>query len=140
MVRIENEIERVLEGKLAKREIPEVKRRLTQLVVSEQFSGPMPHPKYLREYDDILPGATERILAMAERNLEHNIDMDQQVVRAEVADRTLGMYLGASLFGLLIVGAFAALFVTKTPVIPGLFLGTAAIGGVVAFIKGRNGK
>jgi hypothetical protein len=50
------------------------------------------------------------------------------------------MYLGAGLFGLLIVGAFASLFVTANPIVPGLFLGTAAIGGVVAFIKGRNGK
>lgn len=140
VVRIEDAIERALEGKVAKRELPEVTRRITQIAVSEQFSGPMPHPKHLREYDDILPGAAERILSMAERNLEHNIDMDQKVVGAEVADRKLGMYLGAGLFGLLIVGAFATLFVTTNPVVPGLFLGTAAIGGVVAFIKGRNGK
>jgi hypothetical protein len=66
--------------------------------------------------------------------------MDQKVVSADVADRKLGMYLGAGLFGLLIVGAFASLFVTANPIVPGLFLGTAAIGGVVAFIKGRNGK
>lgn len=140
MVRIEDAIERALEGKVAKRELPEVTRRITQIAVSEQFSGPMPHPKHLREYNDILPGAAERIVSMAERNLEHNIDMDRKVIEAEVADRKLGMYLGAGLFGLLIVGAFATLFVTTNPVVPGLFLGTAAIGGVVAFIKGRNGK
>lgn len=100
----------------------------------------MPHPRHLREYDEVLPGAAERILSMAERNLQHNISMDQSMVNAEVADRKLGMWLGAGLFGLLIVGAFGTLFVTSNPVVPGLFLGTAAIGGVVAFIKGRNGK
>lgn len=66
--------------------------------------------------------------------------MDQSVVASEVFDRKLGMWLGAGLFALLIVGAFATLFVTTNPVVPGLFLGTAAIGGVVAFIKGRNGR
>ncbi len=99
----------------------------------------MPHPKHLREYDDVVPGAAERILSMAERNLEHNVGMDQKVVGADIADRKLGMWLGAGLFALLILGAFLTLFVTSNPVVPGLFLGTAAIGGVVAFIRGRNG-
>lgn len=140
VVRIEDAIERALEGKVAKRDLTEVARRITQIAVNEQFSGPMPHPKHLREYDDILPGAAERILSMAEQNLQHSVDMDRSILKAEVADRKLGMVLGAGLFGLLIVGAFSALFVTTNPVVPGLFLGTAAIGGVVAFIKGRNGK
>ncbi|MFV0336095.1 MAG: DUF2335 domain-containing protein [Tropicimonas sp.] len=100
----------------------------------------MPHPKHLREYDEVLPGAAERILSMAEYNLEHSISMDQKLAGAEIADRKLGMWLGAGLFGLLIVGAFASLLITSNPVVPGLFLGTAAIGGVVAFIKGRNGR
>lgn len=125
---------------MQKRELTEVTRRITEIAVSEQFSGPMPHPRHLREYDEILPGAAERILSMAERNLEHNVSMDRQVVNAEVADRKLGMLLGAGIFALLIFGAFAALFVSDSAIVPGLFLGTAAIGGVVAFIRGRNGK
>lgn len=139
VVRIEDAIEKELEGKVAKRDLPDVARRITEIAVSEQFSGPMPHPRHLKDYDDILPGAAERLLSMAERNLAHNVAMDQQVLAAEIADRKLGMILGASMFGLLIIGAFAALFVTDSAVVPGLFLGTAAIGGVVAFIKGRNG-
>jgi uncharacterized membrane protein len=140
VVRIEDAIERALEGKVQRRDLPAIARKITQIAVSEQFSGPMPHPRHLKEYDEILPGAAERILHMAERNLEHNASMDRQVVSAEVADRKLGMLLGAGIFALLILGAFAALFVSSNPVVPGLFLGTAAIGGVVAFIRGRNGK
>jgi uncharacterized membrane protein len=139
-VRIEDAIERVLEGKVARRDLNEVARRITQIAVSEQFSGPMPHPKHLRDYDEILPGAAERILAMAERNLKHNMTMDEKVMEAEVDDLKLGMWLGGGLFGLLILAAFGSLFVTENAVIPGLFLGAAAVGGVVAFIKGRNGR
>lgn len=138
--RIEDAIERVLEGKLAKRDIPEVTRRITQIAVSEQFSGPMPHPKHLREYEEVLPGSAERILSMAERSLEANVELHSAGVKAEISDRKLGMWLGAALFALLIIGAFSALFVTSNAVVPGLFLGTAAVGGVVAFIRGRNGK
>lgn len=139
-MKIEDAIERVLEGKVQRRDLPDVARRITEIAVSEQFSGPMPHPRHLREYDDILPGAAERILSMAEMNLAHNIAIDQKMSNAEVADRKLGMILGASTFALLILGAFGSLFVTANPVVPGLFLGAAALGGVVAFIKGRNGK
>ena len=138
--RIEDAIERALEGKVQKRDLPEVARRITQIVVSEQFSGPMPHPKHLREYESVLPGSAERLLSMAERNLDSNVAIQTAVVKAEISDRKLGMWLGATLFALLIIGAFSALFVTDNPLVPGLFLGTAAIGGVVAFIRGRNGN
>lgn len=137
--RIENAIERALEGKVSRRDLPDVARQITRIVVSEQFSGPMPHPKHLREYEDTLPGAAERLLAMAERNLEHGVSMERVAMQAEIADRKLGMWMGAGLFTLMIGAAFGTLFVTDNPVIPGLFLGAAAIGGVVAFIKGRNG-
>lgn len=136
---IESAVERTLEGKVAKRDLPQITRQITQLVVSEQFSGPLPHPKHLREYEAALPGAAERILAMAERNLDSLIKSNQDVLIAEVEDRKRGMYLGAGLFALLIVSGFASIFVTESEIVPGLFLGAAAIGGIATFIKGRNG-
>lgn len=140
VVRIEDAVERVLQGKVQDDDLHELARRVTQIAVSESFSGPMPHPDHLREYDGILPGAAERILSMAESTLAHSTGMEKDMLRAEVADRKLGMLLGGGLFALLIIGAFATLFITDNPLVPGLFLGTAAIGGVVAFIRGRNGR
>lgn len=140
VAKIEDAFERVLEGKVRQKDLPEVARRLTQIAVSEHFSGPMPHPKHLREYESILPGAADRILSMAERNLDHHVDMSKQAHADEAQDRRRGMRYGAVLYGLLIAAAFASLFVTTNAIVPGLFLGTAAIGGVVAFIRGRNGN
>ena len=137
---IEDLIERELEGKIQKRDLSAVTQRITQIAVSEQFFGPMPHPKHLREYNLILPGAAERILSMAERNLDHNIQGNKAALKAEIDDRKRGMHYGAGLFGALILGAFGSLFVTESEIIPGLFLGAAAIGGVGAFIRGRNGQ
>lgn len=137
---IEELFEKELEGKVTKREIPMVAHRLTQIAVSEQFSGPMPHPKHLREYEVVLPGAAERILSMAERNLNHNMAGNKSMLDAEIEDRKRGMRYGAGLFALLIICGFVSLFVTTNPVVPGLFLGSAVIGGITAFIKGRNGQ
>src|SRR4051794_22436827 len=36
-----------------------------------EFSGPLPPPSYLREYDIILPGAASRIISMAEAEQRH---------------------------------------------------------------------
>ena len=76
---------------------------------------------------------------MAERNLEHNMAGNREALAAEIEDRQRGMRYGATLFGALIFCAFASLFVTENAFVPGLFLGAAAIGGVAAFIRGRNG-
>lgn len=136
--KIEEAIAETLEGKVSKRDLPVVVQRLTKIAVSEQFSGPMPHPRHLREYEDILPGAAERILSMAEKNIDHLKQMDEDSLEAEVDDRKRGMRYGAGLFFLLIVLAFASLFVTDSEIVPGLFLGAATIGGITAFIKGRS--
>ncbi|MEN9409017.1 MAG: hypothetical protein RL216_991 [Pseudomonadota bacterium] len=135
---LEAVVGRTLEGKVAKRDLPDVARQITQLIASEQFSGPLPHPKHLRDYEAALPGAAERILAMAELNLASSVKLNADTLAAETLDRRRGMYLGAGLFALLILCGFASLFVTDNPVVPGLFLGAAAIGGITSFIRGRS--
>jgi uncharacterized membrane protein len=39
--------------------------------VSQQFSGPIPPPQILGDYDKVQPGFAERIIAMAEREQSH---------------------------------------------------------------------
>ena len=39
---------------------------LEQIVIAQQFSGPIPPPDALAQYNNIVPGAAERILKMAE--------------------------------------------------------------------------
>lgn len=136
---IEKQIERVLQGKVQRRDLTAVAAQITEIVVSEHFSGPMPHPRHLRQYEDVLPGAAERILTMAEKSLEHNTSMSARMLAAEIDDSRRGMRFGALLFALLIICAFASMFVTESEIVPGLFLGAAAIGAITAFIKGRNG-
>lgn len=137
---IEELIEQELEGKVQRRDLQAVTARITQIAVSEQFSGPMPHPKHLREYESTLPGSAERILSMAEKTLDHNISVRDRSLLAEIEDTKRGMRYGATLFGLLILCGFSSLFVTDSELVPGLFLGAAVIGGITAFIEGRNGN
>lgn len=36
--------------------------------LQHHYSGPLPHPETLAKYDQIVPGAAERIITMAEKN------------------------------------------------------------------------
>lgn len=111
---------------------------MTSLIVSEQFSGPIAHPRHLKAYEEVAPGAADRIISMAEKQQQHHIEMDRRVLQAEVGDRKLGMWLGAGAFVFLVACALASALLTESEVVPGLFLGAAAIGGVSLFIKGRQ--
>ena len=41
------------------------------VAVAESFSGPMPHPRHLRGYEDIVPGGAREILEMAKGEQTH---------------------------------------------------------------------
>ncbi len=51
----------------------------------------------MRDYEAALPGAAERILAMAELSLQSSVKLNADILAAETLDRKRGMYLGAGL-------------------------------------------
>lgn len=88
----------------------------TLMAVGQQFSGPIPPPDILEKYENILPGAMDRIIAMAENESKHRHEMEKTVVDAEIhamqsetRDTRRGQYCGL-IIGVvaLIAGAYAA--------------------------------
>lgn len=51
---------------------------------SSTFEGPIPPPSLLKEYDLILPGAAERIIAMAENEGRHRQDLESKALNANI--------------------------------------------------------
>jgi uncharacterized membrane protein len=135
-IELKSQLEPIL-GNLPKVQREQILGKVVSVVQSEQYSGPLPHPRHWREYNEILPGSAERILAMTEMQHSHNISIQSRIVSCEIRDRHVGMALGFLAFVGLIVLAYFAGMSDKT-VLAGLLLGTAAVGGVVAFIKGRS--
>lgn len=103
--------------------------------IASRFSGPLPSPDVLEGYERTLPGAADRIIAMAERQNVHRINMERRMVSSDVAVRARGQ-----LFGLVIV---LAAIIAGTDLIlhdkaaGGLVTIIVAIGGIVsAFVLG----
>ena len=83
-------------------ELPEEKRSAilaTMMAFEEErsFSGPLPPPEYLEAYEKTLPGAPDRILVMAEKQVDHRIDVEKTIVKKKFNQSTLGQIIGAIL-------------------------------------------
>jgi uncharacterized membrane protein len=104
------------------------------VAISESFSGPMPHPKHLRAYEEIAPGSANTMLKMAEREQVHRHKMQT----LEMVYPYLGWFAG--FVGLLacLAGAYLLAMAGHEGVAGGM-LGVPALGVVGWFIKARLG-
>jgi uncharacterized membrane protein len=115
----------------------QVVERMVGLIRTEFFRGPIPHPKHFQEYEQICPGAADRIIRMAETAQLRREDRNDKLVELEYADRRLGLWFGLiALLAFLIAGTMLTVL-GEVKVGAGL-LSAAAIGTVVGtFIPGR---
>lgn len=68
----------------------EIMRKEIRAVISE-FSGPLPPPSIIQGYENVVPGAAERILAMAEKQSAHRQLMEQTMIQSDSRDSLLGI-------------------------------------------------
>lgn len=103
----------------------------------ETFSGPLPDPATLREYDELVPGSAKQFIDMAERAIPHHQEMEAEQLRIEaVSNREawsrsrLGAILGsvvALAFAGVALGAVLAGYPTA-----GAVLGSVEVAALVA--------
>jgi uncharacterized membrane protein len=67
------------------------------------YRGPLPLPQHLEKYEDVCPGAADRIIAMAEGQAKHRQEMENTVIRANGRNSTLGVVIGGGVAVLAIV-------------------------------------
>lgn len=65
---------------------PEEKEERIQsiLVRRQQFSGPLPPPNILAEYDKIVPGAAEEIIRMSSEQRRHTMGIEKSLAESEI--------------------------------------------------------
>lgn len=104
--------------------IPEEKREevISRIVLQEQYSGPLAHPRIVAGYERHLPGSTDRILTMAEEQQKHRLQMEDRGQQAAIERDKRAMNRGFVLaLVLMLLSAFA------------LYLGSELVGfGFVA--------
>lgn len=102
-----------------------------------RYSGPIPLPAMLADYEAILPGSADRILAMAENQSAHRIEIEKIAVNARARDSLLGIVAGF-LIGVSALATSAFVIVNGHTFAGGL-IGTSGLAGLVGvFIYGTR--
>ncbi len=103
---------------------------------TEHFSGPIPRPDILRHYNEIVPGAAERILKMAEEDARHQRDIEMAALDAAKTESARGQHYGflIGLSALITTGIALYLGYDKVAMVLG---GTTVVGLVTVFVTGR---
>ncbi len=109
-------------------------QRITRVA---SWTGPLPPPAALEEFDKIVPGAAARIVEEFQKEAEHRRKLELREASFVQWDTHVGQAL-AILFALSAFGVVAFAIYMKAPWVAGV-LGASVIGaGVVAFLRGRN--
>ena len=104
-------------------------------------SSILPPPKELKEYEEILPGITERVLAVFEKQQEHRFSLEKNAVFSG-SKRTLRGQIFAFILGAItIVGGIFLIIKDKNIQGYTLIVGSAAtLAGVFIYGKRQNEK
>ena len=82
-------------------------RRIT--AVRASFTGPLPPPQVLAQYNEIAPDGANRIITMAEEQSKHRMALEKSVVASEIKRADRGLYAGV---GITLAFLVASVFIT----------------------------
>ncbi len=72
----------------------------------ETYIGPLPHPEHLQRFEDILPGAADRIINMAEAQSAHRREMEAHTLKSRLKFESRGQWLAAGITLAIVIGGF----------------------------------
>lgn len=121
-----------------KNTIPVAKEQLNAIHV-QQYSGPLPHPEALERYEQIVPGAAERIISMAEKEMEHR-HKNEMMLSRNVVRTTFTSIVFAFISVLILSGlVFFSLYKGYDKVGASIAVGAiSAVAGVFIFFKSKR--
>ncbi|MBC2855469.1 DUF2335 domain-containing protein [Cetobacterium sp. 2A] len=105
-----------------------------KVVHQEAYQGPLPHPDLLKKFEDITPGAAERILLMAEKEQQHRHQLENEIlikesenIKNEIELKGRGLIFGFLLALLIIIAGVYLLIFNKSLEGFSLILGSIAM-------------
>jgi uncharacterized membrane protein len=115
--------------------------RLVQIAVTQttasRFSSPLPPPDALARYNEIVPGAAERIFKMAEEQSAHRKQIETKLIGAQIRQSDCGQWLALAVAVLFLCGCIWLTFGGHDWV-GGMLGGTTVVGLVTAFITSKS--
>ena len=117
---------------------PEERAQLFGYIRQETMShrGWLPTPAFMREYEEVLPGLAERIVAMPEREQGFRHGATQDIVRRDYSLRSTGQWMGMA--ALVLILAFCAFLAILGGIAAAASVaGVTIVGTVGVFVAGQ---
>lgn len=123
---------------------PQPVKKQTQ-VVSQNWSGPLPPPNALAQFDQIIPNGAERILRMTEEEQAHRLASEKAALEANILNASksltqgkIGLYAGAAVSLSSIVGAVVSVVYGAHPTVSIALVSVPVLGMVKALIGNKQ--
>lgn len=76
--------------------------------ILQAFTGPLPPPALLREYEQIWPGFTGRHFEYIEKQMAHRQALEREVIKAKIKHEAIGQFMAFALaLAIFSIAAFA---------------------------------
>lgn len=109
---------------------------MSATIKAEQFSGPLPPPAILAQYDKIVPGSAATIIARSEKQSDHRMSLEAYVIPQQQDQSARGQHYGliVALTGIL---ASLVMVLCGHDAAGGFVGGTTLVGMVGIFVTGK---
>lgn len=116
---------------------PRTDKAVVRRAEMQVYSGPIPSANELRKYEDIVPGAADRILKMAEEQSRHRRKMESEMLVASIRAERVGQILGFLIFLVALVAGIVLMILGKDAI--GLITSLGSLAAIIGlFIYSRN--
>lgn len=110
-----------------------------EVVRRESYSGPIPPPRMLNEYNSVEDGLASRIVSMAESQQKHRHDIEKTSVNAAVGAEKRGQDYALIVSVIFIIGSIYLIAIGQE--LSGTIIaGTTLLGLAYMFLTGRKRK
>ena len=123
--------------KLPRQDRPRLLRLIQGQIQIKSYSGPIPSPEQLAEFETILPGLADRLVSMAENQSAHRIETEKFVVRSQQRQSGVGQVLAFIIAVLAICGGIY-LTVIGHPEVGIVLSGGTVVSLVGIFVLGKR--
>lgn len=95
----------------ARQETEKSQNLVKKQMVTAIYQGPLPPASELEKYENILPGAANRILTMVEKQSDHRRAIESRLIDAQIKNSLKGLYFAfIILLGVLILAGYGFIF------------------------------
>ena len=121
---------------------PEKKQELLKLfsitmIQEKSHSGPLPDAETLIKYNSVIPNGADRIMKMAEKQQEHRMSIEKDVISSQSSQSKLGQWFGL-IIGIVGIGCGTFLAYSGETTVGGIIAGGTVVSLVSVFVIGKK--